>query len=72
MYPLLNRMLDEGWLADGWEDHHGQMGRPKRPPRRYYEVTDVGKLALGALIADAHCDSRFASLMVPQAAGRLA
>ena len=20
MYPILQRMLDEGWLTDGWED----------------------------------------------------
>ena len=31
MYPLLARMLDEGWLADGWEDQV-KVGRPKRPP----------------------------------------
>jgi len=71
MYPLLNRMLGQGWLADGWEDQ-GQVGRTKRPPRRYYELTDVGKVALGALIAEACRDSRFASLMAPQIAGRLA
>src|SRR4051812_29762480 len=33
MYPILSRMLDEGWLEDGWEDpsHIAE----KRPPRRY-------------------------------------
>jgi PadR family transcriptional regulator PadR len=59
MYPILQRMLDEGWLEDGWEDR-GEVGRAKRPPRRYYELTDEGKLALGALLAEAGCDARFA------------
>jgi PadR family transcriptional regulator len=40
MYPLLTRMLDEGWLTDGWEDP--AMIEGERPPRRYYELTDEG------------------------------
>jgi PadR family transcriptional regulator PadR len=59
MYPILQRMLIEGWLEDGWEDQV-RVGRAKRPPRRYYELTDEGKLALGALIAEARRDARFA------------
>ena len=66
MYPLLQRMLDEGWLADGWEDQ-AQTGRAKRPPRRYYELTDKGKAALGAVIAEARRDARFAPLVTQQA-----
>ena len=66
MYPLLQRMLDEGWLADGWEDQ-AQTGRAKRPPRRYYELTDAGKAALGAVIAEARRDARFAPLVTRQA-----
>jgi PadR family transcriptional regulator, regulatory protein PadR len=58
MYPTLQRMLDEGWLDDGWEDQV-QVGRAKRPPRRYYELTDEGKIALGALLAEAGRDARF-------------
>jgi PadR family transcriptional regulator, regulatory protein PadR len=65
MYPLLQRMLDEGWLADGWEDRV-QVGEAKRPPRRYYELTDEGKIALGALLAEARSDSRFAPLTARQ------
>jgi PadR family transcriptional regulator PadR len=61
MYPVLQRMLDEGWLADGWEDQ-GQAGRGKRPPRRYYEVTSEGRAALGAVVAGARHDARFARL----------
>ena len=59
MYPILQRMLIEGWLEDGWEDQV-QVGRAKRPPRRYYKLTDEGKLALGALVAEARRDARFA------------
>ena len=71
MYPLLSRMLDEGWLADGWEDQP-QVGRAKRPPRRYYELTNDGRIALGALVAGAKLDPRFASVpgwqLAPEAA----
>jgi PadR family transcriptional regulator len=66
MYPTLQRMLDEGWLADGWEDQ-AQTGKAKRPPRRYYELTDAGKAALGAVIAEARHDARFAPLVTRQA-----
>ncbi|MGH3773654.1 MAG: PadR family transcriptional regulator [Pseudonocardiaceae bacterium] len=45
LYPMLTRMLDEGWLTDGWEDPNTI--RDKRPPRRYYELTDKGRLRLG-------------------------
>jgi PadR family transcriptional regulator len=68
MYPLLQRMLDEGWLADGWEEQ-AQTGRAKRPPRRYYELTGAGKAALGAVVADARRDARFAPLVTRQAVG---
>jgi PadR family transcriptional regulator PadR len=68
MYPLLQRMLDQGWLADGWEDQ-AQAGRAKRPPRRYYELTGAGKAALGAVVADARRDARFAPLKAHRLAG---
>lgn len=68
MYPLLQRMLEQGWLADGWEDQ-AQAGRTKRPPRRYYELTDKGKAALGAVIAEARHDARFTPLVTPGLVG---
>jgi PadR family transcriptional regulator PadR len=68
MYPILQRMLDEGWLADGWEDQ-AHVGRAKRPPRRYYELTDAGRAALGAVLAQARRDTRFRSVVAPQTAG---
>jgi PadR family transcriptional regulator PadR len=68
MYPILQRMLDEGWLTDGWEDQK-QVGRAKRPPRRYYQVTDAGKTALGAILVQARHDARFRTILAPQPTG---
>jgi len=47
VYPALSRMLEDGWLTDGWEAQHD--GKRERPPRRYYEITDEGRAALGAI-----------------------
>lgn len=47
LYPMLTRLVNEGWLADGWEDPSTIQGRP---PRRYYELTDKGRRELGALL----------------------
>ena len=58
LYPMLTRMLDEGWVEDGWEDP--TTISDKRPPRRYYELTTEGRLALGAVVHDAGRDPRFA------------
>lgn len=60
LYPMLTRMLNEGWLTDGWEDP--ATIQQKRPPRRYYELTDDGRLALGAVLQGARHDARFAGL----------
>jgi PadR family transcriptional regulator, regulatory protein PadR len=65
LYPILHRMLDEGWLEDGWEDPAQLSG--KRPPRRYYQLTDEGRTELGALLQEARSDARFRALV-----GRLA
>lgn len=67
MYPILQRMLDEGWLDDGWEDQAN--GRAKRPARRYYELTDEGKAALGALLAEARRDARFRPIVAAHVQG---
>ncbi len=65
LYPILLRMLDEGWLVDGWEDP-AEAGR-KRPPRRYYELTGEGQAELTAVLKQARNDARFRALT-----GRLA
>ena len=48
---------------------HTHIGRAKRPPRRYYELTDTGKVELGAVITGARQDARFRALVAPQIAG---
>lgn len=60
LYPVLQRMLSDGWLSDGWEDPAEIDGR--RPARRYYELTDKGRRELGATVTDAATDERFAAL----------
>jgi PadR family transcriptional regulator, regulatory protein PadR len=39
LYPLLERLLENGWLEARWEDAPGD---PKGPRRRYYRLTGVG------------------------------
>lgn len=60
LYPILRRMLEEKWVTDGWEDSDEGPGRPRR---RYYTLTDLGRARLGALIADASREERFAPLL---------
>lgn len=64
LYPMLRRMLEEGWLEDGWEDRAQLTG--KRPPRRYYELTDKGKVALGGVLREARHDPRFRWVVEPR------
>jgi PadR family transcriptional regulator PadR len=61
LYPILGRLLDEGWVTDGWEDHQVAAAEG-RPPRRYYRLTSLGIARLGALLAEAATDRRFAGL----------
>ncbi len=60
LYPILRRMLEEGWLADGWEDTTEQRAAG-RPPRRYYEITEQGARELGAVLSVAAAEARFTS-----------
>lgn len=61
LYPQLDRMLVEGWLDDHWES---QDEVKKRPPRRYYTLTDEGRIHLGAVIAQAEREPGLALLKV--------
>jgi DNA-binding PadR family transcriptional regulator len=38
LYPMLNKMQDRGWLADGWDE-------PDKT-HRYYVLTDEGRREL--------------------------
>ncbi|SFO82754.1 PadR family transcriptional regulator, regulatory protein PadR [Amycolatopsis arida] len=59
LYPILRRMLEEGWLVDGWESAE-DIG--KRPPRRYYTLTEKGQQEIGAILHAAKHDARFRGL----------
>lgn len=48
VHPILQRMLDAGWLADRREAQ-----------RHYYRVTDTGRRELAALLDRARGDARF-------------
>lgn len=61
LYPILHRMLDEGWLEDGWEDTTDTLGR--RPPRRYYELTPDGEAVVRELLQEMRQDVRFGALL---------
>lgn len=43
LYPMLNRMKNEGYLGYWWEESL------PGPPRKYYELTETGKLILNEL-----------------------
>lgn len=58
LYPVLTRLLDAEWIADGWEDPTEISGRP---PRRYYTLTDLGRSEMGAFRAVAISEKRFSS-----------
>ena len=59
LYPILQRMLAQGWLTDGWEDATETSRR--RPPRRYYELTGEGEARVRAILDEAAKDARFAA-----------
>lgn len=59
LYQILGRFHERGYLTDGWEDMDPA---EKRPPRRYYTITPNGMARLGAILAHASQDRRFAGL----------
>ncbi|WP_406025386.1 PadR family transcriptional regulator [Nocardioides sp. NBC_00850] len=64
LYPQLDRMMTSGWIEDHWES---QEKARKRPPRRYYTLTDEGRANLGSVVRRAQREPRFASLNVGRA-----
>ena len=44
IYPLLRRLLKEGYLSSYWQETTEGL-----PPRKYYSITDTGKEYLGAM-----------------------
>lgn len=52
LYPMLRKFLEQGWVTDGWEDPD-QAQADGRPPRRFYELTDLGRAELASTAAAA-------------------
>lgn len=48
LYPILDRLLTDEWVTGGWEE--SDTNDRRRARRRYYELTDLGRLELGALV----------------------
>lgn len=48
LYPILDRFLADGWLGDDWELPDEATAKK---PRRYYTLTDKGRIELGALVS---------------------
>ncbi len=44
LYPLLARLRRSGWVHSTWQES------TSGPPRRYYQLTDDGRAALGAFL----------------------
>jgi DNA-binding PadR family transcriptional regulator len=47
VYPILSRLEDLGWIVGDWEGESDHPG----PRRRYYRLTDEGRLEAVALVA---------------------
>lgn len=50
-YPILQRLLDHGWLTDEWEDLDPH--EAARPRRRYYRFTEDGVAQARKALRDA-------------------
>jgi PadR family transcriptional regulator PadR len=44
LYPLLIRLVKDGWAQTYWSAPSGA-----EPPRKYYRITDEGRLMLGEM-----------------------
>ena len=49
LYPLLARLLDDGWLETDWEDP----AEPGRPRRHLYRLTALGQASAREALARA-------------------
>lgn len=50
VYPALSRLAGMGYLTSDWQDPE-EAQRRKRPPRKYYAITDRGRVALSEAAA---------------------
>lgn len=47
IYPLLRRLLKEGYISSSWQESAEGL-----PPRKYYSITDEGREYLSVMIAE--------------------
>lgn len=57
LYPILRRLLEAGWVEDGWE--HPAETEHGRPARRYYVLTADGEVAAREVLSAAMREPRF-------------
>jgi PadR family transcriptional regulator, regulatory protein PadR len=50
LYPVLRRLLDEGWLSERWEEINESVEGRRR--RRYYRLTGLGESRACALVEE--------------------
>ena len=50
VYPVLEKLEGAGFVTSTWEDA-ARARRDKRPPRRYFDLTDAGVSALAEGLA---------------------
>ena len=65
VYPALQRLEEMGFVASKWEAERIAQ-KEQRPPRKYYEVTKAGTLAL----AEAAKRYRFLARALPRAGSK--
>jgi PadR family transcriptional regulator PadR len=56
VYPALSRHERDGYVRSSWEDPQ-KAHRERRPPRRYYRLTQDGRRALEAALATLPVDA---------------
>lgn len=64
IYPLLGRWLTQGLVQDGWAPSGEASDGPRR---RYYELTDLGRVELGAALRRAEAEMSRGRLTSPVA-----
>ena len=65
VYPLLNRLRDAGWVTSRWDHEEDQR------PRRYYSITDQGRVHLAAFRAEWSSFAAAVDTVLGQATGKL-
>ena len=68
LYPILDRLVREGWVRSHWEDT--DPSREGRPRRRYYQLTGVGEVEAVRALQRAHARTTPRVWPVPATQGR--